>query len=104
MCKFYYHLCDGFYRNLQRATWLRRLAVTDLRRKSIAVRVVALNYWSGRRLITEKIDKQTTEQHVDGGMILSTYPDFAHDCGDFTQCGNTCCVPSNGTAQAMAGG
>ena len=35
---------------------------------------------------------------------LSTYPDFAHDCGDFTQCGNTCCVPSNGTAQAMAGG
>ena len=39
----------------------------------------------------------------DGGMILSTYPDFAHDCGDFTQCGNTCCVPSNGAAQAMAG-
>ena len=35
--------------------------------------------------------------------ILSTYPDFAHDCGDFTQCGNTCCVPSNGAAQAMAG-
>ena len=126
----------------------RRLAsASDLRRKFIAVRVVTLNYWSGRRLITEKIDKQKDgldirsvlsflvclclvlvlyftqlvpqksrleqAQHAMCGgdldfvyakdPILSTYPDFAHDCGDFTQCGNTCCVPSNGAAQAMAG-
>ena len=39
----------------------------------------------------------------ESGMLSSTYPDFEPYCGEL-HCGNTCCVPSNGTAQAMAGG
>jgi len=40
----------------------------------------------------------------DEDMLLSTYPDFFPFCDVYLSCGNTCCVPSNGTARAMAGG
>ena len=58
MCKFIYFI--SYWRVLQEkkifarghGVWLRRLAVTGLRRKFIAVRVVTLNYWSGRRFGT----------------------------------------------------
>ena len=48
---------------------------------------------------------------MDSEMLSSRYPDFYPSClGSYYEsypiklCGNTCCVPSNGTAQAMAGG
>ena len=134
MCKFIYFI--SYWRVLQEkkifarghGVWLRRLAVTGLRRKFIAVRVVTLNYWSGRRLAPLKIDwtmygsmEESTPaadrcgegacasgytyagQFVfDKETLSSTYPDFDPICSA-GPCGNTCCVPSNGTAQAMAG-
>ena len=39
----------------------------------------------------------------DKELLASAYPDFNPICSA-SPCGNTCCVPSNGTAQAMAGG
>jgi hypothetical protein len=44
---------------------------------------------------------------MDSEMRSSTYPDFYPHCRELyfpNLCGNTCCVPSNGTAQARAGG
>ena len=48
---------------------------------------------------------------MDSEVLSSTYPDFYPSCLGFYYesypaklCGNTCCVPSNGTARAMAGG
>ena len=39
----------------------------------------------------------------DEELLASTYPDFNPICSA-SPCGHTCCVPSNGTAKAMAGG
>ena len=39
----------------------------------------------------------------DEETLSSTYPDFFSSCGEL-YCGNTCCVPSNGTALALAPG
>ena len=44
---------------------------------------------------------------MDREMRSSRYPDFYPHCSELyfpNLCGNTCCVPSNGTARAMAGG
>ena len=39
----------------------------------------------------------------DEETLSSTYPDFFSSCGEL-YCGNTCCVPPNGTALALAPG
>ena len=39
----------------------------------------------------------------DKETLSSTYPDFFSSCGEL-YCGNTCCVPPNGTALALAPG
>ena len=40
---------------------------------------------------------------LDQETLSSTYPDFFSSCGEL-YCGNTCCVPPNGTALALAPG
>ena len=39
---------------------------------------------------------------IDDETLSSTYPDFDPYCGEL-HCGNTCCVPLNGTARAAGG-
>ena len=101
MCKFNFNLlcATGFTGKIVGSSALRladiRTAAETLGRPCRSRLTTA----PGRPLGTPEKDNLL---HLESSL-LSTYPDFAHDCGDFTQCGNTCCVPSNGAAQAMAG-